>query len=231
MAKPIEKQKAVILRRQGKSIKEVAKQLGVSSGSVGSWVRDITLTHKQRLRLHERWVSAGFRGRIKGAEANKAKKQERINSAEKEAKLKIKELTKDNLFFLGLGLYWGEGSKSELSKSLAVTNSDPRVIQMAMRWFTDCFSVEKSRFMPQVFISSTHKKREEIILRFWVRALRLPRKQFRKTVFLEKGKKVYENHNMYYGVLTLRVAKGGDARYKVLSLIARATELGVKKPA
>jgi hypothetical protein len=43
-------------------------------------------------------------------------------------------------------------------------------------------------------------------------------------IFLDKGKKIYENREVYYGVLTLSIAKGTDLRYKILALLARASE-------
>ena len=44
-------------------------------------------------------------------------------------------------------------------------------------------------------------------------------------IFLPKGKKIYENHNMYYGVVTLRVARGSGPQYKVMAQIDRIAEL------
>ncbi|MCS7263556.1 MAG: helix-turn-helix domain-containing protein [Armatimonadetes bacterium] len=48
MAKLAERQQARLLRKQGWSIKTIAKNLGVSRSSVSLWVRDIALTVEQR---------------------------------------------------------------------------------------------------------------------------------------------------------------------------------------
>ncbi len=77
---------------------------------------------------------------MKGVEANREKKNVRIRLAQAEAFAKIKELSTSELFLVGLGLYWGEGVKSG-SGSLAISNSDPRVIQLMIRWFTECFGI------------------------------------------------------------------------------------------
>ena len=230
MAKSEERIRACALRRSGRSVKEIAKVLGVSSGSVSKWTCDIALTEAQRLRLRERQIAAGHKGRMMGAESNRKKKLGRIAAAETLATSDIKRLSRESLFFIGLGLYWGEGVKV-LSSSLAISNSDPRVIQLMVRWFSECFDVEVSRFMPRIFISEVHRDREGILLNFWSRTLGIPISQFKKTVFLNKGKKVYENHDLYYGVLALRVAKGGDIRYRILAQIDRAAKLALQKPA
>jgi len=54
MAKPIKKSQALELRKKGKSIKEIARQLEVAKSSVSLWCRDIELAPKQIERLMQR---------------------------------------------------------------------------------------------------------------------------------------------------------------------------------
>ncbi len=223
MAKPEQKIKAFELRREGKSIKEVAKLVGVTKNTASKWLKDLPMTEAQKLYLEQQMFENGHRGRMIGAETNKNKKIQRIEIAKEEADEKIKNISLNELFYLGLGIYWGEGTKAETS-ALAVTNSDPRIIRLMIRWFRDCFDVPMQDFSPRVFISNTHRDREEKILTFWVAELGIPRSQFKKMIFLDKGKKIYENREVYYGVLTLSIAKGTDLRYKILALLARASE-------
>jgi transposase-like protein len=224
MAKSAEKMKALALRREGESIKDIAKQLGVSAGSVGVWCRDIELSPAQTENLLTRQIEAGHKGRMIGANANREKRLAKLALAKTEAVSAIPDFSKDALFYTGLGLYWGEGVKSGTG-SLAVVNSDPRVITLMARWFTECLGVDGSRFMPRVFVSDTHRDREDVITDFWVQKLAIPRSQFRRMIFLDKGKKIYENRDSYYGVLALRIAKGGDIRHRILASIDRIAEL------
>ena len=224
MAKSVERIQAIRLRRSGKSIKEISKELHVSAGSVSIWTRDIVLTVRQRKFLQDRQIASGHKGRMMGMEANKKKKEIRIAIAKKEAEKKVKSLSKQELFWVGLGLYWGEGVKAA-SSSTAIVNSDPRVIKVMIRWFTECWDLHKTRLQPRVYISDLHRDREEEISRYWVKTLDLPRTQFRQMVFLDKGKKIYENRNVYYGVLTLRIEKGGDLKYKILACIDRIADV------
>jgi len=53
MAKSEQKIKARLLRKKGISIKTIAKELSVSTGSISSWCRDIPLTAKQILQLQK----------------------------------------------------------------------------------------------------------------------------------------------------------------------------------
>jgi transposase-like protein len=226
MAKSVEKLKAFGLRREGKSIKEIANLIGVTKNTVSKWVQDLPMTDEQIKNLQEEMCRRGNKGRMIGARMNKEKKIARINVARIEAENKIKKVSENELFYLGLGIYWGEGTKAE-GTSLAVTNSDYRIIQIMIRWFSECFEIETKDLNPRVFISNTHIDREDKILAFWVEKLGIPPSQFKRTIFLEKGKKIYENREVYYGVLTLSVAKGTDLRYKILAFLARVAEVEI----
>lgn len=59
MAKVKERNKAIALRKQGQSIKDIARLLGVSKGSVSLWCQDILLTAKQKEVLNNKQIVAG----------------------------------------------------------------------------------------------------------------------------------------------------------------------------
>ncbi len=218
MAKTKEKLLARKLRLKGRSIKEIAKTLGVSSGSVSIWCEDVLLSPAQRKKLFTKQVKAGHRGRMIGAEANKRKKLENVALQEEIARTMIGTLTKRDRLMLGVGLYWGEGVKAR-SSGTALVNSDPSVILFARDWFEQ-LGVERSEFNPYIYVSETHKSRESVIQKFWSNFLSIPVSQFNKVIFLKGGrKKTYENHDSYYGVLALRVARGTTLRYKIMGLI------------
>lgn len=227
MAKSLERIEACKLRKQGMSVKAIAKKLNVSSGSASIWTRDIRLTNKQLNALRSAQIAAGNKGRMMGTATNREKKMLRLQIAKNEAIENIDRLSQNELFYTGLGLYWGEGVKANNS-AMAISNTDARVIKVMMRWFTECFGIERDRFMPRVFISDIHRDREEIIFKYWVKTLGIPREQFKKMIFLDKGKKIYENREVYYGVLALRIAKGSDIKYKILAIIDRVAEVASK---
>lgn len=219
MAKPKKRLQALELRRRGMSIGTIAKTLGVSKGSVGPWCLSVVLTPIQRRRLQKLQIAAGHRGRILGAEMNRQKRLARIAYYEKEAEKLVAPFSKRDMLMLGIGLYWGEGVKSR-SGSPAVVNSDPSLVLFAKRWFENCLGVKKEDFNPYIYISEHHRSRERKIMRFWSTLLQIPPSQFNRIIFLKgRPKKVYENHDSYYGVLTLRVRKGSELKYRVLGFI------------
>ena len=49
------KEKAISLRKKGLSIKYVEKKLGINRSTLSGWFKNIELTKKQQLKLHEDW--------------------------------------------------------------------------------------------------------------------------------------------------------------------------------
>lgn len=56
----------------------------------------------------------------------------RMERWQAEAETLWAELSKDPLFTLGLGLYWGEGGKTH--KVLTICNNDPELIKIWVKW-------------------------------------------------------------------------------------------------
>lgn len=193
--------------------------LRVSKGSVGLWCKNLSLTEKQSAFLKEKVARLGMAGRIKGALMNKQKKENNIRIARQESEKMISKLTDRDLFILGMGLYWAEGGKSAASR-LSFTNSDPNMIKIFINFLYKIYKIDKQRIVPRVAINESHKKREQTIIDFWSKTINLPKKQFRKTSFVKsKLKKIYENHNTYYGTMSIRVEKSNALWYKILTSI------------
>jgi len=225
MSKVVEKTQARILRKKGLSINKIAVLLNVSKGSVSIWCEDISLSPKQLVNLKVSKIKGGNVGRLKGAYINK---QKRLNAIEKHnsfGKAEIGKLSNRDLMLLGVGLYWGEGSKGDRGSPTIMVNSDPNVILMAMRWFQEILGVENKEFRPYIYISEIHKSRENKIMNYWIRTLKIPKKQFLHIIFLKgRPKKKYENYNSYYGILALRVRRSSDLKYRILGLIAACVQ-------
>lgn len=220
MSKSNEKLESLRLRRKGLSIKEIAKKLNVSPGSVSLWCQGVTLTPAQQVILKRKQILAGHAGRQKGADMNKAKRTQAMADASIKAETDIQKVSNQELFYLGLGIYWGEGVKSRTGQA-TVVNSDPRILCVMMRWFSECLAVEKSEFRPYVYISIAHKDREEVIMKYWEKILDLPSTQFKSPIYLtQRPKQKYADHDNYYGVVALRVAKSTYLKYRILSLLS-----------
>src|SRR5207247_3622548 len=63
MAKPVERERAIELRRHGLSYREIRAQVPVAKSTLSLWLRQVGLANAQRQRL----ADAGWPGRIAGA--------------------------------------------------------------------------------------------------------------------------------------------------------------------
>lgn len=208
------------MRKEGESIKGIALILGVSKSSVSLWCRDIVLTEEQMVFLKKEKIKGGMAGRIKGTESNKKKKLDSIAEAEKQAKAMLGKVESRDLLIAGIALYWGEGSKAESTGKLGFSNSDPRMITFMLEWLQEFFNVSPSDLYLRIFINIIHQPRIEKVKDFRASLIGIERSCLAVTYIKTPQKKVYENYDSYYGVLSIRVKKGTFIRYKVLALIS-----------
>lgn len=215
MAKFAERKKARGLRRKGKSIKNIARMLNVTPGSVSLWCRDIMLTPQQIDRLRVGQIRAGYAGRMKGAQMQKERRLTLIEQLRQSARRDIKHLNKRELFLTGLGIYAGEGYKYRNVAGL--TNSDPQIIKFMIRWFKEICNVTRDRFTCEVGINESHRYRIREVEKFWTQSTSIPLSQFRKPSFKKvKSKKIYENPEAHFGTLAIRIRKSAELEYKIL---------------
>lgn len=208
------------LRKEGKGIKTIAKQLGVSVSSASLWCRDIVLSKEQHFALSENSKRGSAAGRMRGSEFHRNKKILAIKRAEEIAATKIGILTEREFFIAGVALYWAEGSKKD--SGAAFSNTDPKMIVFMHLWLKKFFALQNVDFMPRIFINAQHADRLDKVLTFWSSLLELPSGQFGRPVLLKiPQKKVYENRETYFGVLSLRVRKSTWIKYQILGMIGK----------
>src|SRR3989344_966741 len=118
-----EKEKAILLRKEGFSYTEILEQVPVAKSSLSLWLQSVGLSKKQKQRLTEKKWEALQRG----LEAIRVNKVRRHSAIKKEARREVKEYIKDPFWVLGTALYWAEGSKVKSwgSPRIAFSNMDP----------------------------------------------------------------------------------------------------------
>lgn len=214
MAKSKKQIQSRSLRKQGKSIKEIARKIGVSKSSVSIWCRDIELSAEQIARLHENMIKGSYEGRMKGARIQKERKEKKIGYYLIAGLRDIGKLSDRELFIAGLNLYWGEGNKK--SGGVRFCNSDPIMIKFIIKWFLQSLKISPERFCLYININRIHKKRINLVRKFWINLTGISIEQFRKVILIKsKSKKIYENSDNYYGTADLRILKSTDLLYQI----------------
>lgn len=210
--------KSVELRKSGKSIKSIARELNISKSTASLWCRGIKLSPIQIEKLRLNMIAAGLKGRLLGAKLNHDKRLKRLKDAKNLAIEKVGNLTDRDIMIAFTALYWGEGSKKR--REFAIVNSDPEMIKFSMKCIRQIWKISGERFAPSIMINNIHNEREEEIKNYWSNITNIPKNQFRKTTFIKsKNKKVYKNHLVHYGTLTIKIKKSIDIYYQLIGLI------------
>lgn len=115
--------------------------------------------------------------------------------------LTLKKTEDAILFGLGIGLYWGEGTKSSKT-SVRLGNSDPRLIRKFIDFLVIIYGINRSRlrFGLQIF-GDMNKER---VLQFWTTYLNISRTQVYPSIVItpHRGVGNYRKKTQH-GVLTL----------------------------
>lgn len=206
MTKHLEHKKAIALRKNGISIKKIAKKLGISSSTANIWLKNVELTQEQKTQLFKN-AHDPFYGKRKNHVLNQIKKKEKEIKNENRLGIKdIGKLSKRELFICGVGLYWAEGFKKD--RRLGFANSDPKMITLFIKWLTECCHVPKNQIMLRVGLNISHKHRVLEIENYWSRLTDIPLTNFQKPYFQKfKWKKTFPIENKYFGVLRIRANK------------------------
>ncbi|MET8034087.1 hypothetical protein [Streptomyces sp. NPDC005345] len=120
------------LRLQGWTYDRIQLELGCSKSSISLWVRDLP-TPERRKRTREEASAIAKRG----WEVTMRLRDEERRRTKEAAAAEIGALSDRELFLLGVGLYWAEGSKTKphlTQERVTFINSDPRMIEVYLAW-------------------------------------------------------------------------------------------------
>ena len=111
-------------------------------------------------------------------------------------------LKENELFILGLVIYWAEGSR-KVRYNVQVVNMDHRMLQLFVRFLRDIARVQESRLRLDVRVY--HGFSKEKARRYWCQALRLNPKQVLVNPHIDRRSKPNRQWSPY-GIATVRVS-------------------------
>jgi hypothetical protein len=214
MAKSKEKSLALALRMKGNSIKEIASQLNVSVGSVSLWCRNVMLSDDQQTQLKNR-VTDPFYGK-KGTYLRSIKRDldNKIEQLKQEGILEVGNLSKREVFLIGIALYWGEGFKKDHQVGFAT--SDPYMAQFFIKWLDLCWNIKRQDIILRVTANISYMNEIRLLEQYWSDKLGVPVTSFTKPFFQNvQWKKMYDNRNEYHGVIRIKVRRSVDLLRKM----------------
>lgn len=203
MHKQLIKEKAIKLRKEGYSYTYIMKHVSVSKSTLSDWLYNIPFApnkHTQETIGNARIASGLYRNKLK---------RQSVDEAKEEAYKNITELSERDISMLGLGLYIGEGSKTD--GITRIINSDPKIIKMVLRWFHIQFGIKNENLRVRLHIYPDVDAGEAI--QFWSKTLSIDKKCFSKpTVDSRTNKKASHAGKLPYGTAHVTVKGLGNKK-------------------
>lgn len=195
-----DREKAINLRKTGKSYKEIRDELKVPLSTLSDWFSG----QEWSTRVKERLVSAHMEKskiRLKELGRVRGERLERVYAeAREEAKKELDELRYNPLFIAGMMLYWGEGDKVTKSH-VRLSNSDPNLIKLYITFLQQVCRIPEERIRLQLLIYPDIDI--ESNKRFWSFSTGMPFKHFTKSIVIE-GR--HKTKKLSHGVCTVVVS-------------------------
>lgn len=192
MARFEDREKALILRKQqGMSYSQIKKILKISKSTLSLWLRNYPLS-KKRIRELRDWNEQRIE---KYRETMRRKREKKLKKIYDKQKKIILPFNKRELFFAGLFLYWGEGTKSKRD-SLCISNSDPSVIKFFIYWLNRSLGVPRKKM--RVYLHLYNDMDIDRELKYWSKILKISLTQFARP-YIKKTSSYRVNHKGSFG--------------------------------
>ena len=207
------KEHAARLRLSGFGLAAIAKRLRISKSTASVWLRDLPLDQK---------VLADRKALGNPDIGNLSRKRafDSTNRWINEATIQWNTLRHEGLFMLGVGLYWGEGGKTQ--RTFTVSNSDPRLIKAICTWCKVYFRNTQLRGKVSAH-SDVDLNRAK---RYWSRITGIDKTTITVALVAPKSSKQKRPRNLLpYGTFCISARKGSNELHtKVMHWINLASK-------
>lgn len=147
----MDKDKAIKLRKEGKSYSEISEALGVPKSTLSDWLSSKNWSQKIKEKLRKESIEETKVNIVKLNKARGEVLKELYKQAEIEAEKEFEKLKYHPLFISGLMLYWGEGDRVGNEK-VRLGNTDPQMLRTFVLFLTDVCQVPHDILNAQVLV-------------------------------------------------------------------------------
>jgi len=224
--KEVEKEKAIKLRKEGKTYSEILSVVRVAKSTLAIWLQSVNLSQKQRQRITQKRLNCSQ----KGGEVRKRQRIEKQKDIILKSKLDIGDISERELFLMGVVLYWAEGSKEKEyhpGSQLRFANSDPSMIKLFLEWLK-LVGVEKERINFDIYVHTNNKYRISEIIKYWSKIVSTPENLFK--VYFKKNIVNTKRRNVepdsYFGLVRIYVKESSDLVRKISGWVEGILESG-----
>ena len=208
-----EKELAIKLRRRGLSYNEILRKVPVAKSSLSLWLKSVGLAKKQKQRLTKKKLAAARRG----WEARRNKRLVSTTLIKDKARAEIKNISKRELWLMGIMLHWAEGAKEKqwnTGVGVDFNNSDPLMVSLFLRWLKEILFISQRNIIHDLYIHETadwEKARQ-----YWSKVIKIHPNKIR--IYFKKNKintKRKNRGDSYHGLIRIKIRRSTDLNRKI----------------
>lgn len=192
-----DKGEAFVMRRAGKSYREISQKLGVAKSTLSNWFAGVDFSKAIKEELTK---AANKKGALHLQKLNHVRGvalQVHYGLAKEEALKEMKRYRNLPLFTTSVAAYWGEGDKAS-KNHVRITNTDPKMLHLFHQFLVHLCGVEQQRISLALFLYEDLD--EATCKRYWSRRVGI--KKFHKTQVLPSR---HKTKRLPYGTAMLVV--------------------------
>lgn len=207
------RQRAVQLRREGKSRRQIKEILGfIGNGTLNQLLRDEPLPPERAGPGYAESRARAAEGVRRYWAAERPAREAARAAISAAAAAQVGELTDREIIVAGAIAYWCEGAKSKpyrIDERVCFVNSDPALIKFFLT-FLDKVAVSRERLRYCVFIHASGDV--EAATRYWANVTTAAPHQFTRPVIKHHTRRTSrpDNNAGYHGCLRVSVAKSSE---------------------
>ena len=197
------REQAIDLRSHGASYNVICAELSIPKSTLSNWLHGVAISEQIRVRNIS---AAKLQWAANLRSYNARRHTEYLKNTEErllEHAGQVPLPNEQELFFLFLGLFWGEGSKKEKFR-LSITNTDPALIKACITFLMARFSMQADEFRGCVNVHANNNS--GLCIPYWAHITGIPLDRIRSQLVISsasKGKKPI--HTLPHGTFVLYI--------------------------
>ena len=195
-----DKDKAINLRKIGKSYSEIEEELKIPRSTLSAWFKGSAWSQRIKEDLSSTAVTKSTvriieLNNIRGVHLDKLYTQARLEALKDFEALKFHPT-----FIAGVMLYWGEGDKASKHR-VSLTNTDPAMIKIFINFLKDVCDINDEKIKAWLLLYPDLQ--ETNCKEYWIKEAGLQNITFNKSIYID-GR--HKTKRLGYGVCTVGVS-------------------------
>lgn len=182
------KNKAIALRRRGKSYGQIASSLGLSKSTISVWFKNAVWSQGIKKQLVEKSNGDSRKRLIRLNNLRKEKLDKYYQKAEIEAAREFASIKENKLFITAISLYWGEGDKVFKNGIVRISNIDEKVLQVFNSFLQKICRVDPQKIRADILLYPDLDPKK--CLKFWSKEIGILEDKFFKPTVIQGRHKI-----------------------------------------